>query len=81
MYSIRETFVFYTEIYTFRIFIRSFFSFLRCDNQLVVLLLLLLFFVCFFPTRYGARGHAVVMVNDPFFGPSFFFGSEELRMI
>ena len=36
--------------------------------------LLLLFVFFFFPR--GARGHAVVMVNDPFSDPQF-FGSEE----
>ena len=32
---------------------------------------------CFFPLFFssrGARGHAVVMVNDPFFGSSVFWG-------
>ena len=65
--TIRETFLFHTEIYTFRIFIRSlicyfyFSSCLRCEGQCVV----------FFPR--GAREHTVVMVNDPFLDLPFFW--------
>ena len=62
--TILETFVFHTEIYKFRTFIRSlccfyFSSCLRREDQCVVVVV---FF--FFPR--GARGHAVVMENDPF---------------
>ena len=55
--------MFLTEIYTFRIFIRIVYvAFLCCllrEGQCVV------FFPLFFSSR-GARGHAVVMVRDPF---------------
>ena len=58
--------MFHTEIYKFRIFIRSlccfyFSSCLRREDQCVVVVVVVVFF---FPR--GARGHAVVMENDPF---------------
>ena len=67
-----KRFVFQTEIYTFRIFIPSlccffFLSFNREDQFVVV-----------FFSR-GARGHAVVIVNDPFSDLPF-FGSEEFMI-
>ena len=61
-----------SEIYTFRTFIRSlrcFFFLSRREDQFVV------FFPLFSSSR-GARGHAVVMVNDPFSDLPF-YGSEE----
>ena len=47
----------------------SFSSCPRREDQFVVVVIV-------FFTR-GARGHAVVMVNDPFSDLPFFFGSEE----
>ena len=61
MYSIRETFVFQTEIYRFCIFIRNLccFSFLSSPRGSVCYF----FPLCFSSRR--ARGLAVVKVNDP----------------
>ena len=76
VHSIRETFVFQTQIYTFRTFIRSLVCFPSClrredqKNAHIV--------SCFFPLFFSSREaerHAVSMVNDPFL--DLFFGSEE----
>ena len=71
VHSTRETFVFQTEIHTFRILIRSLccFSFLPSPPSTSV--------CCFslssvFSTR-GARGHAVVIVTDDPFSDHFRF--------
>ena len=64
--------MFQTEIYTFRIFIPSYVAFSSClrrEDQFVVA-------VVFFFFARGTRGHAVVIVNDPFSDLPF-FGSEE----
>ena len=66
----RETFVFQTEIYTFRICIPSYVVFSSClrrEDQFVI--------AVFFFSR-GARGHAVVIVMI-LFRIFRFFGSEE----
>ena len=66
VYSIRETFVFQTETYSFVYSYVVYVTFPSCLRQIS-----LSFFPLFSSWR-GAWGHAVVMVNDPLF-----FGSEE----
>ena len=69
MYSIRERLCFKPKYIHFLIFIRSFccFSFLSSPRGSVC------GFVPLFFSSQGARGHAVVMVNDPFSDLPFFW--------
>ena len=76
VHPIQETFVFQTQIYTFRTFMRSLvcFSFLSSPRGSKKAHIVSCFFPLFFSSR-EAGGHAVSMVNDPFL--DLFFGSEE----